>query len=153
MIYKPDCYKNKILKIPLHKNRIVYMFLPCIHSLYSESVVIVDPQKFKQVWGGDYSDCSPNEWMKDKNYANIEYLFMNSSKSPVKLQEIGAMKQDGKFYFVDGITRTIWLLANDASYIAFRCSTFKKNDIKLEMAAGCQIQSDMIVDAFHSMVL
>lgn len=81
-------------------------------------VVLVDCIKFYQFWRQSRQSHCPeysNMW-RDRKYADAEEGFSASLRSPAPLAEVSAYPRDGQpgVYFTNGITRTIWLIANGA---------------------------------------
>ncbi len=111
-------------------------------------VVIVDANKFLQLWRdephsihGAVARGNPATWSHDEKYPKANGLFSRSTTSPVSLAKISyndglrsvvthkflwfgrSVRQEtfGYLGFTDGITRTIWLLANQCAAFPIAC--------------------------------
>lgn len=133
MIYRPYDTQNKIVEIQLRTANSVYMLLQPFQENGNENIVFVDSENFISIWEGEHSSGTPESWRKDRKFLDAEVCFLQSNQYPVPPASIGDYVNK-KFSFVDGITRTIWLLANGASFFPLLCSRRSKN--VLEELAG-----------------
>lgn len=115
-----------IFEIPIKEGRQVYMQ----HSLEFDSkgfIIILDTKKFIKIWRKSKNDSRiPNYhigdeklWRTDYKFHSAEQGFEDGKKNPVPVT--AGIDCIGKFpncnvSFNDGVTRTIWLLANGAEY-------------------------------------
>lgn len=81
-------------------------------------IVVVEGAKFYQLWRR-----SPLPVVQVRNLMTLDYKyraldenFGNSASSPIPLAQVSCYPRDGRdgVYFTDGLTRTLWLLANHA---------------------------------------
>ncbi|MDO4248600.1 MAG: hypothetical protein Q4C79_06525 [Neisseria sp.] len=123
-----------IFAIPI-RNRTVYMQLPFYKDLFSDGyVLLIDPYRFLSEWRKSEDDSyfsgyhQGNEqiWRADKKFSYLEAGFSKGEK-------ISHIIINGLFYdahtgigFNDGLTRTIWLLSNEAEYIPVFTNTLPK---------------------------
>ena len=82
-------------------------------------IVFVDRMRFESVWFKCGSRVVPelargNEviWRKDYKFHHAEKGFSHGITNPVPLATLSAYSGYPHISFIDGITRTIWLLAN-----------------------------------------
>ena len=84
-------------------------------------IVIVEAQKFLPLWqrspyAVDKNTCAGDEskWRKDYKFHLAENGFAKSMDSPVPLADVNVHIKDGEIScsLNDGMTRTLWLLAN-----------------------------------------
>ncbi|WP_155419361.1 plasmid fertility inhibition factor family protein [Chromobacterium subtsugae] len=65
---------------------------------------------------------SVSAWRKDYKFSSAEEGFSNGKENPVPLAEIGYSNYPtSSVRFTNGITRTIWLIANGATAFPVRC--------------------------------
>lgn len=145
VIYNSSDGQDKILSIPLRENFCVFMQLPAFSGT-DLNIVIVDSSKFQAVWSGDHSSGSLASWRQDSKFLNVETIFLNSEESPFFPASIGDCV-DGKFSFVDGITRTIWLLSHEAPYFPLLCTHYAVS--QLELLAGADLSSAELKRLLH----
>ena len=113
-----------VFAIPTNQ-KTVYMSLD-IEEKFTTFVLLLDTQKFIRAWRVSqddgyfkgYNTGDPELWRKDRKFHYAEQGFSLGLVNPVPLADISAT---GRFpncniSFVDGVTRTIWLLANQAEY-------------------------------------
>ncbi len=110
-------------------------------SLEAKFIVLLNPKKYLEMWKSslcfthrEIAWHSKEEWISSFKYQDIDEQMKNSKSKPVYLIEIGAAenviktftipilkiplrKQLVSFVFKDGITRSTWLLVNNASFI------------------------------------
>lgn len=109
-----------LFEIPLADGRIVYMD-GAENGVYS--IVWVCPQKFYALWHDSQRlDIKGTR----KKYHHAEAVFKNCINSPVEMFSAGIFdyENDGtlKIKLNDGITRTTWLLNNNAHCFPLLCS-------------------------------
>ena len=84
-------------------------------------IVIVEAQKFLPLWqrspyAVDQNACAGDEskWRKDYKFHLAENGFAKSMDSPIPLADVNVHIKDGEIScsLNDGMTRTLWLLAN-----------------------------------------
>lgn len=86
-------------------------------------IIWVDRFRFESVWFKSSSTYAPelargNEkaWRNDYKFHHAEHGFEVGIDNPVPLAILSADKYFPNISFIDGITRTIWLMANRAQY-------------------------------------
>lgn len=88
-------------------------------------VVTVDAARFQRAWfatgllghdRGGFSTLCKRDMPSDYRYAHAARGFSHGRDNPVPLATAGAngAGEGAGLYFVNGVTRTMWLLANDA---------------------------------------
>jgi len=130
-------------------------------------VVIVDAGKFLQLWRADpykhhqeIAEGNPDTWRQDYKFKYAVKGFSYGFKNPVPLPEIGYVEEDilsvtykflrfgrqehirrARFVsFLDGITRTIWLLSHRCEAIPVECPMSSAHNLHRKAAvAGTQV--------------
>ena len=130
-------------------------------------VVIVDAGKFLNLWRADpfkyqqeLARGNPDTWRQDRDYHYAEDGFSYGFKNPVPLPEIGYVEEDilsvtykflrfgrkehrehARFVsFLDGITRTIWLLSHGCNAFPVECPMSSAHNLHRQAAvAGTQV--------------
>ena len=108
-------------------------------------VVIVDAKKLLAAWRAypfykePVSFMDEKGWRQDYKFKSAEDGFSHGIENPVPLADIGVHPPRGEdgvtsVAFTNGITRTIWLLANGASAFPIECHT--NEAAALHAAAG-----------------
>ncbi len=110
--------------IPLEDGRIVHMYCDFSYPSKYYDFVWVDAQKFRKIWGDKENHQDETQWKAWKYYPEAERAFSNSKQYPVPLAKAGTPfdPKDNKMHFVDGTTRTTWLLINGAKSFPIACS-------------------------------
>ena len=107
------------------------------------AIVILDALKFLTLWKADPNPVAPElsngtreNWLNDRKYPDAESHFKQSKINPVPLPKIVFDDSSSVPYinFTDGITRTIWLLANGAIAFPVECHTSEAE--QLSFTAG-----------------
>lgn len=106
------------------------------------AVVVVDAQKFLAAWQRNPRYREPlafadeHGWRNDYKFEHAEKGFSHGIENPVPLALIGVDddKAGASVGFTNGITRTIWLLANGAAAFPIECSA--KRSHALHATAG-----------------
>lgn len=95
----------------------------------NRAVVEVDAARFLIAWRHPRSSHpevahrTVAEWRKDKKYASIDDAFQRSEVCPLALPELGlGSRTEPCIGITDGVTRTLWLLANGAHTFPVTCS-------------------------------
>lgn len=115
-----------VFEIPIFDGSFVYMR----HLLIADTesyIVLLDTQKFIRAWRQSTDDYRfpgyhlGNEalWRRDRKFHEAENGFKHGKRNPVPVgTEIycSGRSPHCQFGFIDGVTRTIWLLANNATY-------------------------------------
>lgn len=123
------------------------VFMRVIASNYNNdrrAVVVVSAQKFLAAWQRNpyYQEplafADERGWREDYKFEEAEKGFAHGSANPVPLALIGVNneKAGASVGFTNGITRTIWLLANGATAFPIECAT--KEADALYAAAGME---------------
>jgi hypothetical protein len=93
------------------------------------AVVEVDAVRFLKVWRhprsshSDVAHRTVTGWRQDSKYASIDDAFQRSEVCPLPLPELGlSSRTEPCIGFTDGVTRTLWLLANGARAFPVICS-------------------------------
>lgn len=121
------------------------VFMRIIASNYSNdqrAIVVVDAQKFLSAWQRNSYSRPPlafadeRGWRDDYKFEHAEKGFSHGIENPVPLALIGVNndKAGTSVGFTNGITRTIWLLANGATAFPIECT--RKEADALHAAAG-----------------
>ncbi len=124
-----------VFEVPLMDGRVIYMSPRKTAALNEKRcVVIVDAKKFLDLWriepnSGHYeiANGNPETWRNDKKYPNAELGFSQGRNNPVPLAEVAFFKAgsinlcQNHVRFTDGVTRTIWLLANGCQEFPVEC--------------------------------
>jgi hypothetical protein len=138
------------MAIPLANGERAFMRLDRYGSeLRSLAVVVADSARFLQLWRAseragfvDLARESPEQWRSDRKYPLAAESFAKSDDSAIPLARIERVLEDvqveqrinwlrtrivqerrPRVEFLDGVTRTIWLLANGAERIPFDCAS------------------------------
>lgn len=113
------------IPIPLPDGRVVYM--SCDETWFQEPykyvVVWVDAAKFLEQWDEhDHRNCSLDDYANRTRLPWAEKAFSHGQKFPVPLSRIGMVihPASGKLR-LDGITRLVWLILNQASSFPVLC--------------------------------
>ncbi|WP_322805349.1 hypothetical protein SO574_23555 (plasmid) [Vibrio alfacsensis] len=84
-------------------------------------IVYVDRMRFESVWFKGNSQVAPelargneNAWRNDYKFHLAEKGFSHGITNPVSLAKLQSNTRYPKISFIDGITRTVWLMANGA---------------------------------------
>ena len=122
-------------------------------------IVLVDRMRFESVWfkGGDRvvpELARGNElvWRKDYKFHLAEKGFSHGIKNPVGLACLQANSQYPQVSFTDGITRTIWLLANGASLFpvfTYSRSTANNSHLYIGARSSCIISNNELFDKLN----
>lgn len=140
-----------VFHVPI-KDKIVFMDkqLYCSDT-DSYFVIWVDRFRFESVWFKCGSSVVPelargNEvaWRSDYKFQYAERGFSHGIENPVPLANLVANNRVPSISFIDGITRTIWLMANGAKYfpIFTHDSIMAKNLYRYIGVKGSQIFSN-----------
>lgn len=119
------------------------------------AVVVVDSSKLLSCWRAYPHSREPVAfmdevgWRKDYKFGHAEGGFARGIENPVPLARIGVYPPvdtngTASVAFSNGITRTIWLLANGAPAFPIECSTDEAS--ALHTAAGLKGVSVLSVD-------
>lgn len=153
-----------LFEIPIADNQVVYMEQAIYKRPFcDEYIVILDTQKFIHAWQQSKNDAIiPNYhlgdkqlWRNDSGFAETEAMFKRGKAHPHQVIH-GVFYQDNDgIGFSDSITRTIWLLANDAEYLPVATRTLQKAQV-LQQVAGrenCNIAfcGDMLTAYFQTL--
>jgi hypothetical protein len=119
-----------VWEISVSDDRVVYM-RESGDSDASDCVVLVDARAFYEAWratGVSASNgfvCPPVERMpEDYKYHHAAAGFSSGREYPVPLANVGYYR--GQVGFGDGITRTLWLLANGATAFPIRVDSLEE---------------------------
>lgn len=114
-----------IFRMMTKENKAVYMRYPQHFENIQDkesTIVIVESQKFLPLWqkspfsvDRDVSSGDEIKWRKDYKFHHAENGFAKGKESPVPLADINVHVRGNEVScsFNDGMTRTIWLLANE----------------------------------------
>lgn len=151
----PSIYDAKfIFKITLLSGRRVYMAIHRTNYRNDERfVVLVDTARFLKLWrtsafsdnGRHLAFQTPEEWQMDYKYPRAVSGFSSGICNPVPLAKVASYtlprrrffsKLEHQVAFTDGLTRTIYLLANGATSFPVECRRACANHLFLR--AGLQ---------------
>lgn len=112
-----------VFHVPV-RDKTVYMKKRLYKSDEDDSFVVwVDRFRFESVWFKGGSSIVPelargNEkaWRNDYKFTDAENGFSKGIENPVPLACMQANNNFPRVGFINGITRTIWLMANGAKY-------------------------------------
>lgn len=129
-----------IFDIQLTDGRIVYM--RCRDSQLQDHggdyvIVWVDAVKFLKQWAkSQHCDCSLNDYANRTKLPWAEDGFSRGRDNPVPLSEVGMVVHPacGKIRLVNGITRIVWLIRNQALSFPVLCPAPERP--LLEMLCG-----------------
>lgn len=121
-----------IFRVPTAKVGDVYMRIDqTAYRNEHRAVVVVDAEKFVKAWQAAPYHREPlaftdeSGWRKDYKFDRAEQGFAHGIENPVPLAFIGVFTSENApigVGFTNGITRTIWLLANGAKAFPIECS-------------------------------
>lgn len=139
--------KRIIFKVPIPHRQPVYMSILIGYLSCENSVVVVDAAKFLQLWRNnrhslhsEVAEGNPETWVNDYKYHYAETGFATGASNPVPLADVSCWmdnhpptsykslwpnkhpRQIPCVGFTNGVTRTIWLLANGCTSFPIRCS-------------------------------
>ena len=123
--------RTTIFSVSLPDRPPVYMSVKSTSLDDETGIVIVDAQKFLDLWKntpGNHRELAHGNrqtWMSDNKYPDAEVVFSRGISRPVSLAEISfsTLPNSEKPYvsIVNGVTRTIWLLANVCGAFPVEC--------------------------------
>ena len=153
-----------IYEIQIPRSNSVFMCVQRTNYMNDQrSVVIVDARRFLDAWRASakaypYTNeqialQSPAEWKKDYKYPDAVDGFSRGEINPVPLARlvVNPVRGAGKpldIGFTNGITRTIWLLANDARSFPVECNA--ESAAKLYALAGHERQPVTVTELLDS---
>lgn len=120
--------------VPLPNRAPVYMCANPPHFMRETSVVVlVQTQKFLELWQNDPFCCfkdlafgSESTWRNDYKFERAEKGFAQGIDNPVPLAQVSCCMQieeiNPSLGFTNGITRTLWLLANECPVFPVECN-------------------------------
>lgn len=120
-----------IYAVPTSKAGTVFMRVTASNYRNDQrAVVVVDAQKFLAAWQRNPRYREPlafadeHGWRNDYKFEHAEKGFSHGIENPVPLALIGVDDDQAgtSVGFTNGITRTIWLLANGAAAFPIECS-------------------------------
>jgi len=137
---------NLIIRLLTEKNEPVYMSINSTCYLNEERyIVIVKSTKIRELWKNEPNPLNQDlnlgdnkVWIKDKKYNYASDGFSKGKINPVPLAKIVCNKdKKSQTYisFIDGTTRTMWLLVNGVKYFPIECQT-KNEALLLKEEAG-----------------
>lgn len=159
---------KNIFEIDLDNNDKAYMVA---QENEKESVVIVDSDRFLELWKKDdafryLSYGSKESWEKDKKYSYTDSCFFDKLSNPVPLADVSVVRLTDRvpvyvkyfFFFFkqlvgykeigkdvlrisDGMTRTIWLLSKGAKCFPVLINNSKERARLKELAECCNMES------------
>lgn len=110
-----------VFSIPIKNGGVAYMKQSLAPTISESYVVIADRMRFESVWfkGGDktvpeLARGTVSTWKNDYKYSKADEGFSIGLCNPVPLAQMKANALYPRVAFTNGITRTIWLLANGA---------------------------------------
>lgn len=141
-----------IYTVPLPNMDSVYMSMTVTeYGRENSAVVIVDAQKFLQLWRSDphgthaeLANGTPLTWPTDYKYDRAVAGFSHGRANPVPLPDVSfgtatpqsgsrnffkRQEQVGYIAFTNGITRTIWLLTQGCKAFPVKCSVECASDL------------------------
>ncbi len=131
--------RRLIFSVPLGDGEVVYMKTD-LTSFYG--IVIVDAQEFLRLWRAepnsihfDQSHGNVETWKADKKYKYADGGFASGSLNPVPLAEVGFWPTVPCISFVDGVTRTIWLLSKGCKSFPVHCAINEAASLFREVGA------------------
>jgi hypothetical protein len=138
-----------IFSVPLADRKPVFMCVrETPYENENRGVVIVDAGKFLNLWRADpymhhqeIAQGNPHTWRQDRKFTAAAEGFLEGFANPVRLPEVGYAEEKhtsvsykflrfgrqeqtrhvGCVSFINGITRTIWLLCHGCSAFPVEC--------------------------------
>jgi len=108
-----------IYKIFLKQSSVFMRADVTAHKNSNRYIVIVDASKFYKEWTGeDIRQCGIDE-LERKKYAEATDGFSRGITNPVPLAEV---EYNNEISFINGITRTKWLILNGVLCFPIECS-------------------------------
>lgn len=133
-----------VFTVPLPKIEPVFMSTKISEYGFENSgIVIVDAQKFLRLWRAhprgiqrDLANGNPETWPRDDKFSFAVDGFFEGRNNPVPLAEVRYENEDAEFVtFINGITRTIWLLTHGCAAFPVRCSASDSRELFMSAAA------------------
>jgi hypothetical protein len=131
--------ETAVYEVKLPRGGSVFMSVERTNYMNDQrTVVIVDAERFLEVWRTSAKIYpytteqialqSPAEWKTDYKYNHAVDGFSRGESNPVPLAKLWVTPDQGagkpqQIGFTNGITRTIWLLANGAKSFPIECNT------------------------------
>jgi len=117
---------NKLIfTVPLPDREPVFMVAE-LSPIYG--VIVVDAEKLHKLWKnepnsihGEQSHGNSDSWKNDRKYVYADVGFSAGYDNPVPLPEVGYWADYPCISFVDGVTRTIWLLSKGCKSFPIMC--------------------------------
>lgn len=119
--------------------------------------VYVDTIAFYRLWlettlrgNGRNAPCPLREQMcQDYKFSRAELGFSHGIDNPVPLAEVSAYRDPSgiNVAFINGVTRTMWLIANGAESFPVKCYTQEEANL-IHSAAGCAPAPIMLREIF-----
>jgi hypothetical protein len=78
----------------------------------------------------------PSDWVNDRKYQHAVDGFAEGQGNPVPLSVIQASSSPSGISFINGITRTMWLIANGFTVFPVECDLRSANVVQRLIAAG-----------------
>lgn len=136
-----------LMTVPTSKGN-VFMRIDRSQCDSEKFVVIVEARAFARLWNFSVEDkeyrplrAGPATWHLDRKFHKAAEGFEQGESDPVPLARVSCLDAPGRqipsVSFVDGITRTLWLLAHGAPAFPVECAA-KNGPHNLPRLAGVQ---------------
>jgi hypothetical protein len=133
-----------VFTIPLPNKDPVFMSTKISdYGLENSGLVVVDAQKFLRLWRAHpkrlhekLANGNLETWPRDDNFSFAVDGFAEGPKNPVPLAEVRYENDEAEFVtFINGITRTIWLLTHGCVAFPVKCSASFAGELFASAAA------------------
>ncbi|RDL15619.1 plasmid fertility inhibition factor family protein [Serratia fonticola] len=125
-------------------------------------LVLVEKRPFLQAWARAHQEHhlaigDETIWRQDRKFASAEDGFSPGRENPVPLAECGGdyVVEKGlpalRLCFGNGVTRTIWLLANGVERFPIKVSTAKTAEL-IHRGAGVKSTRPLSVSVLHEVI-
>ncbi len=153
--------RKAIFELRRDSNQLVYMSEECTNAMNDERyVVVVDANKFLTLWKNEPNPrhrylSFGNEaiWKADYKYHYAEQCFSQSKINPIPLANVVCyINENNKLpytSFIDGITRTIWLLANGVEYFPIECGGVDSANLLVQAAGHKNTDISSVAELLH----
>lgn len=110
-----------LVEVALTDGRVVWMRTDITSNGPAQNVVWVNSQDLLMLWRrtpshqSEIAEANDTSWRADRKFKDAEKGFAAGPESPVPLAEVTLQDSFKALAFINGVTRTIWLLANGAN--------------------------------------
>lgn len=146
-----------VFSVRLASTAVVYMSVN--QNKYSSNdyqIVTVDACKFLAAWRaeptnfyGEFSNANKEFWRNSRKFHLADEGFSRGKNDPVPLADVTCetLGERHHVFFTNGITRTIWLLANECRFFPVLCQT--PGAINLQKYVSSDGYRMLSVDTIH----